>query len=189
MVFLGILFDTFSMTMSIPPTKLKEFLSKIKKACLQSHISKHQLQSLLGLMSFITSCAPPAQIFMASLLNGHPSLPRHERLQMSDIIKSDLQSWSCFLPHNNGVSIIPPPIFTPAVIVTDACFHGAGGVRHECFHFNYSDHLFQDNDCNINIKEILAITVAFGPGENTSLVPTHLLITSDNKVAVEVITN
>ena len=123
-----------SMTMSIPPTKLEELLSKIKKVYLESHTSKHQLQSLcsIALCQFITFCVPQAWIFMASLLDGLHSFPRHGCIQISDIIKSDLQWCLCFLPHYNGVSIILLPAFTPNVIITDPCFHGADGYfRHE----------------------------------------------------------
>ena len=70
MVFLGILFDTIQMTMSIPQAKLEELLQIIKSVINASTISRHRLQSLLGLMSFITACVRPVRIFMSALLNG-----------------------------------------------------------------------------------------------------------------------
>ena len=77
--------------MSIPAEKLSELLTKIRKVYHQYYISQHKLQSLLGLMAFVTSCVRPARIFMAALLNGLHLLQRSEFLYLNDEIKSDLQ--------------------------------------------------------------------------------------------------
>ena len=98
MIFLGILFNILAMTMSIPAEKLSELLTKIRKVYHQHYISQHKLQSLLGLMAFVTSCVHPARIFMAALLNGLCSLQRSESLYLNDEIKSYLQWWLAFLP-------------------------------------------------------------------------------------------
>ena len=128
MVFLGILFNTLAMTMSIPAEKLSELLTKIRKVYHQHYISRHKLQSLLGLMAFVTSCVCPACIFMAALLNCLRSLQHSESLYLNDEIKSDLRWWLAFLPQYNGISLIPPSVYCADTIVTDACLIGAGGV-------------------------------------------------------------
>ena len=187
MIFLGILFSTLAMTMSIPAEKLSKLLTKIRKVYHQHYISWHKLQSLLGLMAFVTPCVRTAHIFMAALLNGLHSLQRSEFLCLNDEIKSDLQLWLAFLPQYNGVSLIPPSVSCADTIVTDACLIGAGGVfGNECFHTTFSDYIIEDTDYNINVKEILAIIVSLCLWAS-QLKGHHLLIQSNNETCVQVI--
>ena len=175
------------MTMSFPPEKLSELLTKIRKVYHQCYISRHKLQSLLGLMALVTSCVRPARIFMAALLNGLRSLKRSEFFYLNDEIKSDLQWWLVFLPQYNGVSLIPPSVYCAETIVTDACLFGAGGVfGYECFHTTFPYHIIEDTDYHINVKEILAIIVSL-PLWASQLKGHHLLIQSDNETSVQII--
>ena len=107
MIFLGILFDTISMSLLIPQEKLNELLDIIESVVSAKNMSRHRLQSLLGLMSFVTACIRPGHIFMSALLNGLCSLPRQGCLTISSEIRSDLQWWIKFLHRFNGISIIP----------------------------------------------------------------------------------
>ena len=189
MVFLGILFDTISMTLLISQEKLNELLDIIESVVSAKNISRRRLQSLLGLMSFVTACIRPGRIFMSALLNGLRSLPRQGRLTISDEIRSDLQWWIKFLHRFNGISIIPSPVYCPDVIITDACLTGAGGhFQDQYFHIDFPEHIMQDDEFNINVKELLAIIVAlrlWGP----QLAGSRLLLKSDNCAAVQAINN
>ena len=187
MIFLGILFNTLAMTMSIQPEKLSELLTKIHKVYHQCYISWHKLQSFLGLMAFVTSCVRPAPIFISALLNGLRSLQHSEFPYLNDEIKSDLQWWLDFLPQYNGVSLIPPSVYCAETIVTDACLFGAGGVfGNECFHTTFPNHIIEDTDYQINVKEILAIIVSLRLW--ASQLKGHcLLIQFDNETSVQVI--
>ena len=127
MTFLSILFNTVTMTHSIPDNKISDLLALIQQILQMSSISRHRLQSILGLMSFITACFRPNRIIMSALLNGLRGLPRHGHLSISAEIHSDLEWWLNFLPWYNGISLIPPPSYTPNILVTDACANGAGG--------------------------------------------------------------
>ena len=90
MVFLGILFNTVAMTMSIPQQKLSELLQLILHISHANHITRHSQQSLLGLISYVTACVCLARIFMAALLNGLRGLPCHATLSITDDIRADL---------------------------------------------------------------------------------------------------
>ena len=153
------------------------------------NISRRHLQSLLGLMSLVTACIRHGRIFMSALLNGIRSLPRQGCLTISDEIRSDLQWGIKFLHRFNGISIIPSPVCCPDVIITDACLTGAGGhFQDQCFHIEFPEHIMQDDDFNINVKELLAIIVAlcrWGP----QLAGSRLLLKSDNCAAVQAINN
>ena len=189
MVFLGILFDTIQMTMSIPQAKLEELLQIIKSVINASTISHCRLQSLLGLMSFVTACVRPGRIFISALLNGLRGLSRHGFLTISDDIRADLQWWLCFLVKFNGVSIIPSPVYHPDVLITEACLTGAGGhFQHQCFHIDFPQHIIDNNDYNINVKELLAVIVALRLW-GSQLAGSRILIRSDNATTVQAISN
>ncbi|CAH3152853.1 unnamed protein product [Pocillopora meandrina] len=68
MVFLGVLVDTTDMTVSVTPDRLSELQSRCTSLLSVTHVSRHDLQSLLGVMSFVTSCVRLARVFMSSLL-------------------------------------------------------------------------------------------------------------------------
>ena len=189
MVFLGILFDTINMTMSIPQAKLDELLQIIKTVINASTISRRRLLSLLGLLSFVTACVRPGRIFMSALLNGLRGLPRHGFLTICDDIRADLQWWLCFLVKFNGVSIIPSPVYHPDVLITDACLTGAGGhFQHQCFHIDFPQHIMDNNDYHINVKELLAVIVALRLW-GSQLAGSRILIRSDNATTVQAISN
>ena len=60
MVFLGVLVDTTAMTISVTSDRLSELHSRCESLLSVTHVSRHDLQSLLGVMSFVTSCVRPA---------------------------------------------------------------------------------------------------------------------------------
>ena len=69
MTFLGILFISVDMTMSVTADRLNELLSRCQSLLDLNIVSCRDLQSLLGVMSLVTACVRPARIFMSSLLN------------------------------------------------------------------------------------------------------------------------
>ena len=106
MVFLGVQFDTLAMAMSITPECIEELHHRCTSSLSLSRITRHDLQSLLGVMSFVTACVCPARVFMSTLLNTL-CLYKHSRFCiLSDENKADLRWWCHFLPHYNGVSLI-----------------------------------------------------------------------------------
>ena len=189
MIFLGILFDTVDMTLSIPSAKIQELLARIQQLICRRRIAHHDLQSLLGLMSFVTACVHPARIFMSSLLNGLRGLRPNKYLLLSAEIKADLQWWLKFLVRFNGISLIPPPLFTPDVLFTDACLSGVGGhFRNQCFHAQFPHAVVSGQQYNINIKELLAIIVALRLWGG-HMQGSRILLRSDNLDAVLALNN
>ena len=189
MVFLGILFDTIAMTLSIPAAKVQELLDRIRQLLHRKQISYHDLQSLLGLMSFVTACVHPARIFMSALLNGLRGLQHNQRLVISPEIKADLLWWLQFLVRFNGVSMIPPPVYNSDILFTDACLFGIGGhFRDQCFHAQFPADISSTQTYNINVKELLAIIVALRLW-GRHMQGNRILLRSDNMDAVLAINN
>ena len=93
----------------------------------------------------------------SSFLRG---LPHHGKVPITSKTSADIHWWLQFLPCYNGVSVIPPPTYSANVLVTDACITGAGGhFQEQCFHVTFLNNILDNADYNINIKELLAITV------------------------------
>ena len=99
MVFLGVLFNTADMTISVTPDRLSDLFSQCNATLLQSHITLANLQFLLGVMSFITACVRPARVFMNGLLNALRSNLHSRHCPISEELKSDLWWWCSFFPR------------------------------------------------------------------------------------------
>lgn len=162
MAFLRITFDTLEMTMSVIPDCLDDLLSRCRSLLDAEAVSRRNLQSLLGVMSFVTACVRPAHIFMSSLLNTLRSNPSARLCPLSTDDKSDLRWWCYFLPHYNGVSLIKttPWVHSAFFLSTDACASGAGGFfQGQFFHTPFPRHILDLYGHDINVLELLAIMV------------------------------
>ena len=65
---LGILFDTIHRTISIPDSKLQEICTVCNLWSDKRMVNKSDLQSLLGLLLYITKCVKPARFFLNRML-------------------------------------------------------------------------------------------------------------------------
>lgn len=163
MVFLGVQFNTIDMTMSVTPERLLELLSRCRLLLTADSVSRRDLQSLLGVMSFVTACVRPARIFMSGLLNTLRTNPSARLCPLTSDDKSDLRWWCHFLPQFNGVTLIKstPWLNNPFYLSTDACASGAGGYfQGQFFHTPFPGHILEQYGHDINILELLAVMVA-----------------------------
>ena len=163
MVFLGVLVDTTDMTVSVTPDCLSELRSRCTSLLSVTHLSRHDLQSLLGVMSFVTSCVRPARVFMSSLLYTLRTYRLSKYCPLSSVNHSDLHWWRHFLPSYNGVSLIKtsPWLDNRLFLSTDACRTGAGGYfTGQYFHTPFPAPIHSQFGHDINILELLTIMVA-----------------------------
>ena len=65
---LGILFNTVDRTISIPTDKLSEIVKVCDDWSDKKTVTKNQLQSLLGLLLYISKCVKPARFFLNRML-------------------------------------------------------------------------------------------------------------------------
>ena len=163
MVFLGVLVDTTNMTVSVGRDRLSELQSHCTSLLSVMHVSRHDLQSLLGVMSFVTSCVRPARVFMSSLLYTLQTYRFSKYCPLSSVNHSDLHWWCHFLPSYNGVSLIKtsPWLDNRLFLSTDACCTGAGGYfTGQYFHTPFPAPILSQFGHDINILELLTIMVA-----------------------------
>ena len=65
---LGIMFDTVNRSISIPDNKLQEICTTCSVWSNKTIVTKNELQSLLGLLLYITKCVRPARYFLNRML-------------------------------------------------------------------------------------------------------------------------
>ena len=111
MPYLGVLFDTVAMTMSIPPEKLQEVRSEVQLWLKKTTATKKNLQKLLGKLFWISRCVKFSRSFMARLLGQlklHSTVGDNKKLKLSQDCMADIFWWDRYLRRFNGVEILYP---------------------------------------------------------------------------------
>ena len=161
LTWLGIEFDTVKMTMSIPPTKLTEIAETLREWQGKSRANLHEVQSIFGLLQFVTSVAPQARLFTNRILETMRELGPGRYTTLSWGFRRDLKFFQDLIPLFKGVKIMDKPDL-PAQhsLELDACLSGCGAI---CG-YEYYGRPFPDNvraqQHNIAHLELLNIVVA-----------------------------
>jgi hypothetical protein len=109
MPFLGVLFDTEKMTMSVPVDKLAELKAEIDYWARKTTITKRNLQSLLGRLFWVAKVVRFSRTFMGRLLTQlrqMSGLKDTVKVKLEEQSRRDLLWWSQFLRTYNGVTMI-----------------------------------------------------------------------------------
>ena len=125
--FLGIEIDTLAMEARLPIDKLTKAKTWVKTVLQQTQISRNELQSLLGFLSFAAKVVVPGRIFLRRLFNALSI--HHQVYHLNADMKADLRWWDEFLPQWNGVKMLKQVEMRRQVnLWTDASgFFGMGG--------------------------------------------------------------
>ena len=165
MHFLGVLFNSDTMTMEVTSDRLIEIRLLIVYWLNKQKATLRELQSLIGKLNFVAACVRPGRIFINRLLNWlrsiydiHPNM----EIEIPDYVKMDLQWWDKFLLQYNGISIMlyddwskPDGIFS-----TDSCLTGCGGYFNGLyFHTEFPEDLKQKK-LDIGLLELITVIVA-----------------------------
>ena len=154
---LGILFDTVNRTIYIPPDKLSEIVRVCQDWSDKRIVTKNELQSLLGLLLYISKCVKPARYFLNHMLQLLRDNCNKNSIVLTQEFFKDLSWFNTFHRSFNGVSFYDiRPLNTR--IYLDASLQGLAG----CYqNFVYSIPLTRGfNDCNIVQLEMLNVVVA-----------------------------
>jgi hypothetical protein len=189
MEFLGVLFNTKSMTMSVTPERLSEISHLIDSWLIKRKATKKQLQSLIGKLQFIAKCVRSGRIFISRLLTIIPKLHKqHHRFSINQEFRRDLLWWQKFLKVFNGTTIIPDMAWLSphSEFATDASLKACGGwYNNQYFSCVFPVHIV-DKDHHISTLELLTVMIAL------KLWASHfsnkrLKIHCDNEASVQVI--
>ena len=104
MVFIGVLFNSISLILSITQERLNEIRILISEWIQKREAMLRELQSLIGKLNFVAHCGKPARIFISRLLNwlrkiGNTDSPKIIPAET----KKNMRWWFQFLPKYNGV--------------------------------------------------------------------------------------
>ena len=141
MIFVGVLFDTESLTLLVTHERLQEITNSVNSWLQYQTAALKQLQSLIGKLNFVAHCVKPARIFISRLLNWLRKMQNSENAQiLPDEIRKDLEWWRIFLPRFNGVSIMDLEEWSQPdqSAASDACLTSCGGFRKDLFSFESS---------------------------------------------------
>lgn len=102
-VFLGLLIDTVSQTISIPEDKLERGRRELDIVLRSRKITVHQLQRLTGLLNFFCRAIVPGRAFTRRLYSKMAGLKQYHHLRVDQEMKADVRVWLQFLEMDEAV--------------------------------------------------------------------------------------
>ena len=172
--YLGVLFNTITMEMSVPPEKLSEVKEEIRRWSRKTTISKRDLQSLLGKLFWVSKVIRYARAFMGrllGLLRSAAMITSCKKVKFCTEAKKDIKWWGKYLEEFNGISMIinedPIPLSyeqlmeKPHDIMAGDATPTGGGAWHGSQYWSQPLPLFlQDPQIGIHLKEFWTLIVS-----------------------------
>lgn len=164
MVFLGILFDSLTMSLQVSADRLKETIELLERWLSVNCMSRREVEMVAGKLGFLATCVRPGRLFISRILDFMRGLPTVGKFAVPAEFRKDLLWWKRFLPAYNGVSMMPTQrwCYPDEVFASDACLTGCGAwfcERLEYFHLIFPDRIMQQA-LSINALELLTVVVA-----------------------------
>ena len=182
LVWIGILFDLPTMTMSIPPQKIEQTLQQVQFWLSRTHIPVSKLQTLIGQLAHIVKCCPAGRTFMARL---YDTLARQTGNTVTPItvpVRQDLRWFRQLLPNFTGVRLMRQ-LTTHLTLTADACLTGIGAVTTTEFYSVKLPLEVLQRNLSITLLEMLNILVAARLWAHTWS-NKNIMIFSDNMAVV-----
>ncbi len=163
LIFLGVIFYTSDMTLSITQERLEELKGLLVYWLELEVASKKDMQSIIGKLNFVAACVRQRRMFIARLINHMKVLPVKGKHHITNSVKKYLFWWSVFLQLYNGICMMATEEWSQVdeVFASDACLQGCGSRRldREYFHTEFPKEVKQ-LQLQINCLEMLAIIVS-----------------------------
>ena len=164
MVFLGKTFDSDTMSVSIPQSKLDEIRNIIQQLLSRKTITRRKLESVIGKLSYIADCIRSARLFIARLLELlHSVKSKSHHLNLNSEAKKDLVWLLKFMDRFNGrTAILEDDWCSPdEIMASDSTLVGIGGVHQSSSGMQYFHEVIplEWKDQHICVYELLAILV------------------------------
>ena len=168
MTFLGITLDSNLMQASLPREKIDRILEMFNSFTNKRSVSKRDLLSLLGHLNYASRIILPGRSFVSYLLRlAHSVKELFHHVKLTQDCRSDINMWSYFLTHWNGISFFydsNPTAASDIELYTDASgSYGYGGYyQGKWFSVPWPDDLpkLGDADMSIAFMELVPIVTA-----------------------------
>ena len=161
MIWLGLLYDTLNMTISILPAKLDEIMELLREWEGRTRASQHDLQCLVCTLQFVAAVSPPTKVFSNRILQCLREAPKRGTLPLSWGFRQDIAFFLALLPHFNGVKIMDKKdVVCQRELELDACLTGCGAwTGTQCYAKQFPSFVL-DRRHTIAHLELLNIAVA-----------------------------
>ena len=161
LVWLGILYDTIQMRMSIPSPKMAEIMTILGEWEGRTRATRRQVQALFGLLQFVASVSPPVRIFTNRILQCLRDMPKRGAECLSLGFRQDLRFFLDLLPRYDGVRILnKADVPYQAEIELDACLTGCGATIGDQYYSEVFPLCVQNEQHIIAHLEMLNVVVA-----------------------------
>ena len=151
------------MTLLITSARLNELEGLLSTCLTRKSVTKSELQSLVGKLSFVSKCVRQSRLFLSRILALLRTVKcNHHHVKLSREFYRDICWWLRFICVYNGISIIPTSAWSSpdAIFATDACLSGCSGLTRQNFFHTEFPHKVRDKFSSIHHLEVLAILVA-----------------------------
>ena len=188
-VFLGILFNTLTMTLTITPERLREITDLLQSWCDKRLATLKELQSLLGKLNFAASTICAGQIFISRLINNLKDFPENGQRKINNKMKKDILWWIQFMEQFDGIALMPPINWNApdSIFSSDACLTAGGGwAQGEAFHVMFPSWIIQRKDISINELKLITFVVSLKLWQS-KIKNRNVLAYCDNLSSVDVV--
>ena len=128
--FLGIQLDSLSCSLSCPASRIAELLALLRSLRHQHIITRHQLESLIGKLSFAALVLPGARPFLRRMLDTLNACSSRRRrttpVRLGKGFRLDVDFWLSHLLDWNGSQVWRSSRSSPFTFATDASLTGFG---------------------------------------------------------------
>ena len=182
MEWLGFLFDSEEMSITLPSGKLAEILALADVWSSKDRASRKEIQQLAGKLNHISQCVVPARKFMSRILAALRAAPQLGTIKIHDDLKRDVAWFARYTAECNGRVLMKKDLPT-FDIQCDACLDGGGGFSaDEYYSVPFSDPMF--SEMHISQIEAFNIVLAIKTLLPDDLRSAQVRITTDNSAAM-----
>ena len=178
MNWLGFHFDTVSMTITIPPTKLQEILDIAEAWETKKSATRREFQVLAGKLNHVALCVLPARRFMSRILAALRHAPQSGHVKVGPEVRRDVTWFSKYARACNGLYLLRP-VVGQFLIECEACLEGGGGFS-DAAYYSVRFPLQWILDHHISRLEALNLIIAIKTLIPPDLVCAEVVVKTDN---------
>ena len=204
--YLGVLFDTCNMTVSLPEDKITKLLCEIAFFQDKTRATRRQIQRLCGILAHASKVVRAGRTFSRRVINLLKSLPAkgNPKINLNDDFRKDVSWWSRFVKSFNGkATMINYNFGLGPSFMTDSSLSGYGfssGHDWQSGFFNsdlvphwesallhkHWENINVSGEVNINVLELIPVWKAVHR-YSEFWINLHILCFSDNTQVVSMI--
>ena len=189
MIFLGILINVLTMTLTITEERQVELKQLIRQWLMKKSATLREMQQLLGKLSFVCNTVRVGRVFLTRLINQIKGFPTKGRRKINRETRLDIQWWHTYMSDFDGVAVIPQQNWSrpDEIFATDASLKMCGGwCDPQYFKVRFPEWLTKRNKISINELELIAFIIAVKVFYK-KIMNRNLLAYCDNSVTVDII--